>query len=33
MNAGLLLNLAPTRTLAVEDTNHTSAFVHIPDLE
>jgi hypothetical protein len=33
MDAGLLFNLAPSSTLAVEHTNYSRAFIHIPYLE
>lgn len=33
MDTGRLHNLAPTSTLAVEHTNHTRAFVHIPNFK
>ena len=33
MDAGFLLDFAPTGTLAVEYTHHSRALIHIPNLK
>lgn len=33
MDAGFLLDFAPTSTLAVEYTHHPSTLIHIPNLK